>query len=241
MTMKRSNLFFFSPDDGATGGAPAPASTPSSEPAATSQPTQPAPQAQQVESLLEIKESAPEQTGEQKTQETAQPSPDAIAAEEFAKSIVVNGADGKPMEIDADAIKTLSPLFLKHKMTKESARELVGAYAAYASQVQIKEQQAHLEQMKAIRDETAKAFGPDLATMTKQAAKGGAHIFGEYWNVLSKVPEFCNNAAVIRGLAEVGRGISNDNGAGGDGCGNADTGEFNADRWISGSNRGQGM
>lgn len=163
------------------------------------------------------------------------PTPEDVT--KFTEAIKVKGADGKDIEIDKEAIAALAPVLMKHKLTPETASELVGVYAAYAAQAQTKAQTAHMEQVKAVRDASVKEFGEDLPRMAKEANAGGKAIFGKFWQILRGIPEFCNQPDVIRGLAAHGRSISNDQGAGGDGGGDdgKDKG-FSADDWIKHSN-----
>lgn len=164
------------------------------------------------------------------------PTPEDVT--KFAEAIKVKGADGKDIEIDKEAIAALAPVLMKHKLTPETASELVGVYAAYAAQAQTKAQTAHMEQVKAVRDASIKEFGEDLPRMAKEANAGGKAIFGKFWNSLRGIPEFCNQPDVIRGLAAHGRSISNDPGAGSDGGGDGNGKDegFTADGWIKHSN-----
>lgn len=173
--------------------------------------------------------------GEGEGQQAKPPTPEEVT--KFTEAIKVKGADGKDIEIDKEAIAALAPVLMKHKLTPETASELVGVYAAYAAQAQTKAQTAHMEQVKAVRDASVKEFGEDLPRMAKEANAGGKAIFGKFWQILRGIPEFCNQPDVIRGLAAHGRSISNDQGAGGDGGGDdgKDKG-FSADDWIKHSN-----
>lgn len=165
--------------------------------------------------------------------------PDEETVKAFVDGIKVKTQDGKDMEIDREAISALAPILMKHKLTSEAASELVGTYAAVAAAEQTKAQKAHMDQLAQVREQTTQEFGADLPQFVKDASKGGKAIFGKFWDTLRDIPEFCNQADVIRGLAAHGRAISNDAGAGGDPGGEGkDTGEFSAERWIKGSNRG---
>lgn len=166
------------------------------------------------------------------------PTPEEVI--KFSEAIKVKGPDGKDIDVDdvdKEAIAAISPVLMKHKMTPESASELVGVYAAYALGEQVKAQKAHMDQLKTIREATQKEFGEDLPRIAKEANAGGKAIFGKFWQILRGIPEFCNQPDVIRGLAAHGRSISNDQGAGGDGGGDdgKDKG-FSADDWIKHSN-----
>lgn len=162
------------------------------------------------------------------------PTPEEVI--KFSEAIKVKGPDGKDIDVDKEAIAAISPVLMKHKMTPEAASELVGVYAAYALGEQVKAQKAHMDQLKTIREATQKEFGEDLPRIAKEANVGGKAIFGKLWNTLRGIPEFSNQADVIRGLAAHGRSISNDQGAGGDGGGGKDKG-FSADGWINSSNK----
>ena len=94
------------------------------------------------------------------------------------------------------------------------------------------------DQLKTIREATQKEFGEDLPRIAKEANVGGKAIFGKLWNTLRGIPEFSNQADVIRGLAAHGRSVMDDGGTGGDGGGNnSDDGQFSADGWINSSNK----
>lgn len=165
--------------------------------------------------------------------------PDEETVKAFVDGIKVKTPDGKDLEIDKEAIGALAPILMKHKLTPEDASELVGTYAAVAAAEQTKAQKAYMDQLTQVREQTKQEFGSDLPQFVKDASKGGKAIFGKFWDILRGIPEFCNQADVIRGLAAHGRAISNDAGAGGDPGGEGkDTGEFSAERWIKGSNRG---
>ncbi|MFA6810416.1 MAG: hypothetical protein WCR47_05085 [Desulfoplanes sp.] len=164
------------------------------------------------------------------------PTPEEVI--KFSEAIKVKGPDGKDIDVDKEAIAALSPVLMKHKMTPEAASELVGVYAAYALGEQVKAQKAHMDQLKTIREATQKEFGEDLPRIAKEANVGGKAIFGKLWNTLRGIPEFSNQADVIRGLAAHGRSVMDDGGTGGDGGGNnSDDGQFSADGWINSSNK----
>lgn len=162
------------------------------------------------------------------------PTPEAVA--EYVSGIKITDKDGNDLKVDQDAINFLAPMLMKHNLDKDAAGELIQQYANYATKKVAEGLKKHNDGLEQMTNQLKEEFGKDLPRFAKEANAGGKAIFGEQgWNWLKSIPEFCNQAFVIKGLAEVGRSIGNDTGTGGDGGRDSEQG-FSAEGWAKRSN-----
>lgn len=156
--------------------------------------------------------------------------------EEYIGKIKFTGSDGKDIELDQDVLRAIAPELIRGKVPNDVATRAIMAFNNSVMKKEVAAEEEYMKNLKQMRADTQKEFGNDLSAIVSQANAGGAHLFGNSWNLLREVPEFCNNPDVLRGLASVGRSIADDKGAGGDGSSDSSTREFSAERWIEGSN-----
>lgn len=170
---------------------------------------------------------------------TADPAPVEVTEEAitaYTTDFIVNDPEGKPYEIDPEAVKALAPELIRAGVSKENASKILGAYIQYESaQAQALQKEAD-QRATAMVDAAKTELGADLPRFVGEAKLAGEKIFGpELWKQLSNVPMFSNDVRVIKGLAMAGRMMKVDEGTDG-GTPPADEGEWH-ERWISSSNK----
>lgn len=134
------------------------------------------------------------------------------------KKIDLGGADGGPAPAwDDGALKTVAPLFIKHKIGDAAANEIIAAYAKHVSGQYRAAHEADRAVLKSLRDECGKRFGADIKRFAAEGRRGGEHVFGkELFQRLARVEAFGSDPDIIEALARIGRGLTRDGAAGGD-------------------------
>ena len=134
------------------------------------------------------------------------------------KKIDLGGADGGPAPAwDDGALKTVAPLFIKHKIGDAAANEIIAAYAKHVSGQYRAAHEADRAVLKSLRDECGKRFGADIKRFAAEGRRGGEHVFGKYlFQRLARVEAFGSDPDIIEALAKIGRGLTRDGAAGGD-------------------------
>lgn len=134
------------------------------------------------------------------------------------KKIDLGGADGGPAPAwDDGALKTVAPLFIKHKIGDAAANEIIAAYAKHVSGQYRAAHEADRAVLKSLRDECGKRFGADIKRFAAEGRRGGEHVFGkELFQRLARVEAFGSDPDIIEALAKIGRGLTRDGAAGGD-------------------------
>ena len=134
------------------------------------------------------------------------------------KKIDLGGADGGPAPAwDDGALKTVAPLFIKHKIGDAAANEIIAAYAKHVSGQYRAAHEADRAILKSLRDECGKRFGGDIKRFAAEGRRGGEHVFGkDLFQRLARVEAFGSDPDIIEALAKIGRGITRDGAAGGD-------------------------
>lgn len=149
----------------------------------------------------------------------AEPTPEEIDAYlAKIKKIDLGGADGGPAPAwDDGALKTVAPLFIKHKIGDAAANEIIAAYAKHVSGQYRAAHEADRAVLKSLRDECGKRFGADIKRFAAEGRRGGEHVFGkELFQRLARVEAFGSDPDIIEALAKIGRGLTRDGAAGGD-------------------------
>ena len=149
----------------------------------------------------------------------AEPKPEEIDAYlAKIKKIDLGGADGGPAPAwDDGALKTVAPLFIKHKIGDAAANEIIAAYAKHVSGQYRAAHEADRAVLKSLRDECGKRFGADIKRFAAEGRRGGEHVFGkELFQRLARVEAFGSDPDIIEALARIGRGLTRDGAAGGD-------------------------
>jgi len=134
------------------------------------------------------------------------------------KKIDLGGADGGPAPAwDDGALKTVAPLFIKHKIGDAAANEIIAAYAKHVSGQYRAAHEADRAVLKSLRDECGKRCGADIKRFAAEGRRGGEHVFGkELFQRLARVEAFGSDPDIIEALAKIGRGLTRDGAAGGD-------------------------
>ena len=134
------------------------------------------------------------------------------------KKIDLDGGDGGPAPAwDDGALKTVAPLFLKHKIGDAAANEIIAAYAKHVSGQYKAAAEADRAVLKSLRDECGKRFGADIKRFAAEGRRGGEHVFGkDLFQRLARVEAFGSDPDIIEALAKIGRGLTRDGAAGGD-------------------------
>ena len=134
------------------------------------------------------------------------------------KKIDLGGADGGPAPAwDDGALKTVAPLFIKHKIGDAAANEIIAAYAKHVSGQYRAAHEADRAVLKSLRDECGKRFGGDIKRFAAEGRRGGEHVFGkDLFQRLARVEAFGSDPDIIEALAKIGRGLTRDGAAGGD-------------------------
>lgn len=134
------------------------------------------------------------------------------------KKIDLGGADGGPAPAwDDGALKTVAPLFIKHKIGDAAANEIIAAYAKHVSGQYKAAAEADRAVLKSLRDECGKRFGGDIKRFAAEGRRGGEHVFGkDLFQRLARVEAFGSDPDIIEALAKIGRGLTRDGAAGGD-------------------------
>lgn len=134
------------------------------------------------------------------------------------KKIDLGGADGGPAPAwDDGALKTVAPLFIKHKIGDAAANEIIAAYAKHVSGQYRAAHEADRAILKSLRDECGKRFGADIKRFAAEGRRGGEHVFGkDLFQRLARVEAFGSDPDIIEALAKIGRGLTRDGAAGGD-------------------------
>ena len=149
----------------------------------------------------------------------AEPKPEEIDAYlAKIKKIDLGGADGGPAPAwDDGALKTVAPLFIKHKIGDAAANEIIAAYAKHVSGQYRAAHEADRAVLKSLRDECGKRFGADIKRFAAEGRRGGEHVFGkDLFQRLARVEAFGSDPDIIEALAKIGRGLTRDGAAGGD-------------------------
>lgn len=149
----------------------------------------------------------------------AEPKPEEIDAYlAKIKKIDLGGADGGPAPAwDDGALKTVAPLFIKHKIGDAAANEIIAAYAKHVSGQYRAAHEADRAVLKSLRDECGKRFGADIKRFAAEGRRGGEHVFGkELFQRLARVEAFGSDPDIIEALAKIGRGLTRDGAPGGD-------------------------
>ncbi|HOE31554.1 MAG TPA: hypothetical protein PKH11_16190 [Planctomycetota bacterium] len=149
----------------------------------------------------------------------AEPKPEEIDAYlAKIKKIDLGGADGGPAPAwDDGALKTVAPLFIKHKIGDAAANEIIAAYAKHVSGQYRAAHEADRAVLKSLRDECGKRFGADIRRFAAEGRRGGEHVFGkELFQRLARVEAFGSDPDIIEALARIGRGLTRDGAPGGD-------------------------
>lgn len=134
------------------------------------------------------------------------------------KKIDLDGGDGGPAPAwDDGALKTVAPLFIKHKIGDAAANEIIAAYAKHVSGQYRAAHEADRAVLKSLRDECGKRFGADIKRFAAEGRRGGEHVFGkDLFQRLARVEAFGSDPDIIEALARIGRGLTRDGAAGGD-------------------------
>jgi len=134
------------------------------------------------------------------------------------KKIDLGGADGGPAPAwDDGALKTVAPLFIKHKIGDAAANEIIAAYAKHVSGQYRAAHEADRAVLKSLRDECGKRFGADIRRFAAEGRRGGEHVFGkDLFQRLARVEAFGSDPDIIEALARIGRGLTRDGAPGGD-------------------------
>lgn len=134
------------------------------------------------------------------------------------KKIDLGGGDGGPAPAwDDGALKTVAPLFIKHKIGDAAANEIIAAYAKHVSGQYKAAAEADRAVLKSLRDECGKRFGGDIKRFAAEGRRGGEHVFGkDLFQRLARVEAFGSDPDIIEALAKIGRGLTRDGAAGGD-------------------------
>ena len=134
------------------------------------------------------------------------------------KKIDLDGGDGGPAPAwDDGALKTVAPLFIKHKIGDAAANEIIAAYAKHVSGQYRAAHEADRAVLKSLRDECGKRFGSDIKRFAAEGRRGGEHVFGkDLFQRLARVEAFGSDPDIIEALAKIGRGLTRDGAAGGD-------------------------
>jgi hypothetical protein len=134
------------------------------------------------------------------------------------KKIDLGGADGGPAPAwDDGALKTVAPLFIKHKIGDAAANEIIAAYAKHVSGQYRAAHEADRAVLKSLRDECGKRFGADIKRFVAEGRRGGEHVFGkDLFRRLARVEAFGSDPDIIEALARIGRGLTRDGAAGDD-------------------------
>ena len=134
------------------------------------------------------------------------------------KKIDLDGGDGGPAPAwDDGALKTVAPLFIKHKIGDAAANEIIAAYAKHVSGQYRAAHEADRAVLKSLRDECGKRFGADIKRFAAEGRRGGEHVFGkDLFQRLARVEAFGSDPDIIEALAKIGRGLTRDGAAGGD-------------------------
>ena len=149
----------------------------------------------------------------------AEPKPEEIDAYlAKIKKIDLGGADGGPAPAwDDGALRTVAPLFIKHKIGDAAANEIIAAYAKHVSGQYRAAHEADRAVLKSLRDECGKRFGADIRRFAAEGRRGGEHVFGkELFQRLARVEAFGSDPDIIEALARIGRGLTRDGAPGGD-------------------------
>ena len=149
----------------------------------------------------------------------AEPKPEEIDAYlAKIKKIDLGGADGGPAPAwDDGALRTVAPLFIKHKIGDAAANEIIAAYAKHVSGQYRAAHEADRAVLKSLRDECGKRFGADIKRFAAEGRRGGEHVFGkDLFQRLARVEAFGSDPDIIEALAKIGRGLTRDGAAGGD-------------------------
>lgn len=149
----------------------------------------------------------------------AEPKPEEIDAYlAKIKKIDLGGADGGPAPAwDDGALRTVAPLFIKHKIGDAAANEIIAAYAKHVSGQYRAAHEADRAVLKSLRDECGKRFGADIRRFAAEGRRGGEHVFGkELFQRLARVEAFGSDPDIIEALAKIGRGLTRDGAPGGD-------------------------
>lgn len=149
----------------------------------------------------------------------AEPKPEEIDAYlAKIKKIDLGGADGGPAPAwDDGALKTVAPLFIKHKIGDAAANEIIAAYAKHVSGQYRAAHEADRAVMRSMREECGRRFGADIKRFAAEGRRGGEHVFGkELFQRLARVEAFGSDPDIIEALARIGRGLTRDGAAGGD-------------------------
>ena len=133
------------------------------------------------------------------------------------KKIDLGGADGGPAPAwDDGALRTVAPLFIKHKIGDAAANEIIAAYAKHVSGQYRAAHEADRAVLKSLRDECGKRFGADIKRFAAEGRRGGEHVFGkDLFQRLARVEAFGSDPDIIEALAKIGRGLTRDGAAGG--------------------------
>ena len=149
----------------------------------------------------------------------AEPKPEEIDAYlAKIKKIDLGGADGGPAPAwDDGALRTVAPLFIKHKIGDAAANEIIAAYAKHVSGQYKAAAEADRAVLKSLRDECGKRFGADIKRFAAEGRRGGEHVFGkDLFQRLARVEAFGSDPDIIEALARIGRGLTRDGAPGGD-------------------------
>jgi hypothetical protein len=134
-----------------------------------------------------------------------------------AEGFAADGAgDGTLPAWDADAVRAVVPVLMKHKVSDAAAGEIAGAYAKHVSAQFAAARKAERDLLDGMRERCKERFKADLPRFAAEARRGGAAVFGkELFQRLAAVEAFGSDPDIVEALARVGRGTAADNAAGG--------------------------
>ena len=127
-----------------------------------------------------------------------------------------DGGEAPAPAWDDGALKTVAPLFIKHKIGDGAANEIIAAYGRHVAGQYKAAAEADRQVLAGLRAECSKRFGGDIRRFASEGRRGGEHVFGkELFSRLARVEAFGSDPDIIEALAKIGRGLTPDGAAGG--------------------------
>ena len=151
--------------------------------------------------------------------EAKEPTPEEVEAyvgKIKAVDLTGGGDSGAAPAWDAEGVKAVAPLFIKHGIGDAAANEIIGAYAKHVSAQYQAAAEADRAVVASMRAECGKRFGADMKRFGAEGRRGGIHVFGAAkFDSLVAVEAFGSDPDIIEALAKIGRGLAPDTAPGG--------------------------
>lgn len=212
--------------------APAPAPAPAQQTAPTETEPKPLPEKpdaldEDITSLGQSEEARREAAAEAEKTAFADYAKAAGFADGVADVVLKKGENGEPdVKLPAQEVGAILTVCQKAGVPADKAGPMLGMVSALDQYRAQRAEEDYRRQLRAVREETHKEFGDNLAAASRDMVAGGVALFGaEYWKQLCEEPLLTNDKRFVRAIASYGARLRNDNGGPAPASGGAVTGD----------------